>query len=112
MSALLQMETEISQHHWMLWISPTKDQIKQIKQLPHSDQQRVLMLHPKKPEQLCNALELAITSGNYQSITLEREIIPTHQQPMLELLAIRNQTHINWLGRRNQMNSASQLTLI
>ncbi len=112
MSALLQMESEISQHHWMLWISPSKEQIKQIKQLPLSEQQRVLMLHPKKPEQICRAIELAITSGNYQSITLERNMIPAQQQPMLELLAIRNQTHINWLGRRNQLNSASQLSLI
>ncbi len=112
MSALLQMKSEISQHHWMLWISPSKEQIKQIKQLPLSEQQRVLMLHPKKPEQICHAIELAITSGNYQSITLERNMIPAQQQPMLELLAIRNQTHINWLGRRNQLNSASQLSLI
>lgn len=112
MNALLKSDTQPSNHYWMLWISPNASQIQQIKRLPATEQQRVLMLHPKKPEQLCSALEMAITSGNYLSITLERDIIPTKQQQILELLAIRNHTHINWLTRRPAMNSASQLTLI
>ena len=112
MNALLKSDTQPSNHYWMLWISPNASQIQQIKRLPADEQQRVLMLHPKKPEQLCSALEMAITSGNYLSITLDRDIIPTRQQQTLELLALRNHTHINWLTRRPALNSASQLTLI
>ncbi|WP_283786537.1 hypothetical protein QNI23_008875 [Bermanella sp. WJH001] len=112
MNALLKSDTQPSNHYWMLWISPNASQMQQIKQLSTDEQQRVLMLHPKKPEQLCNALEIAITSGNYLSITLDRAIIPARQQQTLELLALRNHTHINWLTRRPAMNSASQLTLI
>ncbi|MGR6873843.1 hypothetical protein ACU6U9_16370 [Pseudomonas sp. HK3] len=112
MNALLKSQSLPSSHYWMLWISPSPIQIKQIKQLSLEEQQRVLMLHPKKPEQLCKALEIAITSGNYLSITLDREIIPVKQHQTLELLALRNHTLINWISHRPQMNSACQLTLI
>ena len=112
MNALLKPFDTLSNHYWMLWISPTSEQIKQIKRLPLEERQRVLMLHPKRSEQLCAALELAISSGYYHSITLNREIIPSNQQQTLELLAWRNQTHINWISHRQNMNSACQLTLI
>lgn len=112
MNALLQTQVEPSSHYWMLWISPNHTQIKQIKQLPQHEQQRVLMLHPKKIDQLCHALEQAITTGNYASITLNREIMPSKQEAALEVLALRNNTHINWITQRSSMNSACQLTLI
>ena len=112
MNALLKSQDEPSRHYWMLWISPNPSQIKQIKQLPIKEQQRVLMLHPKKPAHLVKALEMAITTGNYSSITLDRDVIPKQQQTFLELLALRNHTHINWITQRPVMNSACQLTLI
>ncbi len=112
MNALLQAQVEPSNHYWMLWISPSHEQIKQIKQLPQHEQQRVLMLHPKKIDQLCHALELAIRTGNYASITLNRETMPSQQEATLELLALRNNTHINWIAKRPSLNSACQLTLI
>lgn len=112
MSALLKSQTQLSNHYWMLWISPSPTQIKQIKQLPLEEQQRVLMLHPKKTEHICKALEIAITSGNYLSITLDRDILASKQHQSLELLALRNRTHINWITSRPAMNSACQLTLI
>jgi hypothetical protein len=112
MNALLKPHTEISSHYWMRWGSPSPIQIKKIKQLPMEEQQRVLMLHSKSSQQLCKALEIAITSGNYLSITLNRDSIPLKQHLIIELLALRNHTHINWITRRANMNSACQLTLI
>jgi len=112
MNALLKAQTDISHHYWMLWVSPSPSQVKKIKQLPIEEQQRVLMLHSKNPEQLCKALEIAITSGHYLSITLNRDSVPTSHHITLELLAMKNHTHINWITRRSSMNSACQLTLI
>ncbi|GAA6133320.1 hypothetical protein NBRC116188_01090 [Oceaniserpentilla sp. 4NH20-0058] len=112
MSALLKNNTSLSNHYWMLWIAPSISERQKIKNLPLDQQQKVLMLHPKNNTQVCDALKTAIISGLYQSITLDRSIIPSQQQRMLEVIAMRHQTHINWLNSQSKLNSASQLSLI
>lgn len=112
MSALLKDNTNLSNHYWMLWIAPSASERQKIKNLPLDQQQKVLMLHPKNNAQVCDALKTAITSGLYQSITLDRSVIPHLQHQMLELIAMRHQTHINWLNTQSKLNSASQLSLI
>jgi len=112
MSALLKSQTEQALHYWMLWIAPNALQTQQIKKLPASEKQRVLMLHPKNLEQLTGAIEVAIVSDLYQMITLPRALLSAGQQQKLELLAIRHHTVLTWLGVSKRLNSASQLTLI
>jgi len=112
MSALLRDEIRLSDHYWMLWIAPNQIEITKIRNLPSDQQQRVLMLHPRNVTQLCEALKTAITSGLYHSITLDKALIPSSQQSLLEIMAIKYQTHINWLKRYQPLNSANQLSLI
>ena len=112
MNALLKNDTDISSHYWMLWIAPSSAEMSKIKALPDDQQQKVLMLHPKNPEQLYTALEAAINSDLYQSITLNRSLMPVHQHRLLELAALKHHTHINWLSQGSRLNSASQLSLI
>ncbi len=112
MSALLKNQTDQAMHYWMLWVAPNALQTKQIKDLPSNQKQRVLMLHPKNLGQLAQALEVAILSDLYQMITLPRSLLPPLQQQKLELLAIRHNTGLTWIGSSKQLNSASQLSLI
>ena len=112
MNAILKEEQPLSNHYWMLWIAPSQSEMLKIKALPQEQQQRVLMLHPKNATQLCSALETAITSELYQSITLDRSLIPTNQHQLIEILGLKYQTHINWLNRYTSFNKAHQLSLI
>lgn len=112
MSALLKTNHTISSHYWMLWIAPTRGEINKIRALPLHEQQRVLMLHPKTSSQLYAALEAAIVSDLYQSVTLDRSLIPVQQHRLLEITAMQHKTHVNWLNKRRLLNSASQLSLI
>ncbi len=112
MSALLKSDTEQALHYWMLWVAPDAKQTQAIKKLPVSQQERVLMLHPKNLAHITKAIEVAILSNLYQMITLPRAILSRVQQQGLELLALQNSTIISWVGSSKQLNSASQLTLI
>ncbi len=112
MSALLKSQTDQTMHYWMLWVAPNALQTKSIKDLPSVQRQRVLMLHPKNLGQVAQAIEVAILSDNYQMITLPRALLSPLQQQKLELLAIRHNTGLTWVGSSKQLNSASQLNLI
>lgn len=113
MSALLNLYKEPSDHYWMLWVAPTATQKQSLAKLPIQDRQRCLMLHPKNNNQLITALETAVTSGLYQTITLPKLLINEHQGKQLELLAIRHNTHLAWVkDKQPSLNSASQLRLL
>lgn len=113
MSALLNHYKEPNDHYWMLWVAPTPLQKQQLSKLCTQDRQRCLMLHPKNNSQLVTALETAITSGLYQTITLPKHLINEHQSKQLELLAIRHNTHFAWVqNEQPSLNSASQLRLL
>ena len=113
MNALFNHYQEPSDHYWMLWVAPTAEQKQNLTKLSVSERQRCLMLHPKNNSQLLTALETAITSGLYQSITLPKHLISEHQGKQLELQAIRHNTHLVWLkDEQPSLNSASQLRLL
>lgn len=112
MNALLKNESGMSSHYWMMWIAPSPEEKRQIKTLPPEQKQRVLMLHPKNASQIVNALQTAITSGLYHSITLDKALIPNHQHQFIEMMAMKYCTHINWLKKAPVMNSACQMSLI
>ena len=113
MSALLNHYKEPNDHYWMLWVAPTGKQKQMLSKLPAAERQRCLMLHPKNNNQLMAALETAVTSNLYQTITLPKQLISEHQCKQLELLAIRHNTHLAWVkGEQSSLNSASQLTLL
>ena len=112
MSALLKQPSEPARHYWKLWVAPTSQQTNQIKTLPSAEQDRVLMLHPKQNDHVYSALKTAISSQNYQSITINAKLLSNKQQHDLEVLALLNNTLLALLGKRRSLNSASQLTLI
>lgn len=110
MNALTQ-NIDQNQHHWILWVAPTAEQKAQMSNLSDYDKSRSLMLHPKNPESLTTALETALSSKLYQTITLPKAMVSPHEQKRLELLAIRNQTHLAWTQQK-RLNRASQLSLL
>lgn len=112
MSALINQQPEQAQHYWMLWVAPTTQQTSEIKTLPNTEKERVLMLHPKKSNHVYPALKTAITSQNYQTITINAKLLSRSEQRDLEVLALRNNTSLALLGKQRPLNSASQLTLI
>ncbi len=112
MSALLKQQPEQTRHYWKLWVAPTNQQTMQIKTLSSPEKERVLMLHPKQGNHVYPALKTAITSQNYQSITISAQLLSNQQQQDLEVLALINNTALALLGKQRPLNSASQLTLI
>ncbi len=112
MNALAHKHNSQEQHHWMLWVAPTKRQTQEIKALPKNKRERVLMMHPRNLDSLGQALETAISSDLYQTITLPKSLLGQRQQRSLELMAIRNNTALTWVGSTSQLNKAQQLTLI
>jgi len=113
MSALLKHYKEPSDHYWMLWVAPTASQKQSLSKLSTQDRQRCLMLHPKNNNHLMTALETAVISGLYQTITLPKHIINQHQGKQLEIMAIRHNTHLVWVkDQQPTLNSASQLRLL
>ena len=112
MSALAHTLKPQEQHHWMLWVAPTRRQTQEIKALPESKRERVLMLHPRNMDSLGRALETAISSDLYQAITLPKSLLGQSQQRSLELMAIRNNTALTWVGNTPYLTQAHQLTLI
>ena len=112
MSALLKQQPEQVRHYWKLWVAPTNQQTIQIKTLPCIEKERVLMLHPKRGNHVYPALKTAITSQNYQCITINAKLLSSQQQQDLEMLALINNTALALVGKQKPLNSASQLTLI
>lgn len=112
MSALLKQSTDQTRHYWKLWVAPTFQQTNNIKALSSTEKERVLMLHPKQGNPVYPALKTAITSQNYQCITISAKLLSNQQQHDLEVLALRNNTSLALLGKQKPLNSASQLTLI
>lgn len=99
-----------NQHHWILWVAPNDEQKSKISNLSEFDKSRSLMLHPKNTELMMQALKTAITSGLYETLVTPKHLLSAIQQQELELLAIRNNTHIAWTQKR--LNRASQLSLL
>ena len=112
MSAVFKQENNHALHHWMLWVAPTSDQTKKIRKLPEFQKQKVLMLHPKKTNQVFSALQLAIHSQLYQCITISKSLLSAQEQQSLKVLAVRNNTLLTLLNPQRNLNSASQLSLI
>ncbi|MEH6344477.1 MAG: hypothetical protein V7785_05285 [Bermanella sp.] len=112
MSALFKQQTEQALHHWMLWVAPTSDQTNKIRSLSKLQKEKVLMLHPKKANQVYSALQLAIHSQLYQCITISKGLLSTQEQHNLKVQAVRNNTVLTLLNPQKNLNSASQLSLI
>ena len=112
MNTLQKTNESQSMHYWMLWVSPTPQQTKEIRNLPETQRSKVLMLHPKDLNKLQGTLNIAISSGLYQSITMEKILLSQHQRHQIQALAARHNTVITWLSTKPSLNSASQLSLI
>lgn len=112
MSALHQQTHNPSLAHWVLWVAPTKENMKDIASLDQETKTKNLLLHPKQPSLVMNALIQALESGLYDSIKIAKKQLTQRDQNVLQLRALRAGVAIEWTDSQPSLNQASQLSLI
>lgn len=90
--------TRTNEHHWMLWVSPSNDQIAQFKSWPSSLRERVLTLQPRVPSKLADNLIQAIETGYYAMITLPLNCLCELDEWRIKQSAATHNTAIAWKG--------------
>ena len=112
MNALLKDTQNPSLQHWSLWVAPSKEQLNTIKELDKKVKEKVLLLHPKKPDLIMGSLLQALESGFYDSVKMAKALLTQRDQNILQLRALRSGVSIEWTDSRPSLNKASQLSLI
>lgn len=97
MNTLLEKRaTHSNEHHWMLWISPSADQVRQLKNWPSNLKSRVLTLRPRQSSQLVQTLIQAIETRYYAMITLPAGCLCELDEWKIKQIASKHSTLIAW----------------